>query len=91
MAIDPEGSLNKKPKNPTTLVRTFGRCKFYPKLLSAYLKKIQSSFQLLILTLKICGSVIQKNFGRLFHTISFLQLLFILLKLYLFFKNKICG
>ncbi len=91
MGTTPGSSLKKTPKNPTTLVRTFCKHKFYPKIVLCLFKKIQSSLPLLILTLKICGSVIQKTIGRLFHTIFFLQLLVILLKFYFLFESKICG
>ncbi len=61
-----------------------GRHRFYPKIVLCLLKTIQSSLELLVLALKISGSIVQINFGRLFLTISFLQLLFLLLKFYFF-------
>ncbi len=64
------------------LYRAFGRHKFYPVIVLRLLKTIQISLQLFISTLQICSLVIQKTFARLFHTISFLQLLFVLLKFY---------
>jgi hypothetical protein len=67
-----------------------GRCRFYLIIFFAY-KKIQSSLQLLISTLKFFDSVVQNNFNRLFHTISSLQLLFLLHKFYFLLKNKISG
>jgi hypothetical protein len=72
-------------------MRTLRRRRFYPKIALCLLKTIQSSFQLLILALKFCGLVIKKKIGKLFHTISFFQFLFILLKFYFLFKNKIFG
>jgi hypothetical protein len=60
------------------------------ELFFAYLKQYNFHFNYSS-TLKIYGSIIQNNYGRLFHTISFLQLLCILLKFYFLFKNKIYG
>jgi hypothetical protein len=60
------------------------------ELFSTYLKQCKFQFNYSS-TLENCGSIIQNNSGRLFHIISFLQLLFILLKFYFFFKNKIYG
>jgi hypothetical protein len=69
-----------------------GKRRFYPRILFTYLKKIQISLQLFISTFKIYGLVVQKNSSRLFHTILFLQLLFILFKFYLdYFKYKFYG
>jgi hypothetical protein len=59
---------------------------FILELFSTYLKQYKFHFNYSS-TLKICGSIIQNNNGRLFHTISFLQLLFILLKFYFLFKK----
>jgi hypothetical protein len=66
-----------------------GRHRLYSRIDFYLLKTIQSSFQLLISTLKIYGSIVQNNYSRLFQTIYFLQLLFLLLKFYFFFKIKI--
>jgi hypothetical protein len=91
MGTNPRGSFKKNPKNPITLMKTLYRHRLYPKIACYLFKTIQNSLPLLILTLKICGSIIQKTIGRLFHTISFLQLLIILLKCYFLFKRNICG
>ncbi len=65
------GSFFLKPKNPRTLVRTLCRHRFYLKIAFCLFKTIQSSFQLLILTLKICGSTIQKKLVEYFTQFPF--------------------
>jgi len=66
-----------------------GRHRLYSRIAFYLLKTIQSPLQLLISTLKIYGPIVQNNYSRLFHTIFFLQLLFLLFKFYFFFKIKI--
>jgi hypothetical protein len=74
---------NEEKKNVgSTSHRTFGTCKFYPRIVFCLLQTIKISLQLSISPFQICSLIIQNNSSRLFHTISFLQLLFILLKFY---------
>jgi hypothetical protein len=52
-----------------------GRHRLYSRIAFYLLKTIQIPLQLLISTLKIYDPIVQNNSNRLFHTISFLQLL----------------
>jgi hypothetical protein len=61
---------------------SYAKCKLYLKIILCLVKAIQIPLQLSISALQIYSLIIQNNSGRLFQTISFLQLLFILLKFY---------
>jgi hypothetical protein len=73
------------------ILSSFGRCIFYPTIVLCLFLKVQFFFNYSFELLKFVVLVLQHNFSRLFHTFSFLQLLFIFIKFYFFLKNRICG